>query len=194
MAAGLTLVEGAALLSAGAGVYGAMNSGGGGSGGGQGTAQQQANPLAPYQQGWAQQLNQLMQDPSQVTKTPGYQFGLQSGQQQLQQGMAQTGQTQSGAEQIGMQNFGQQYAGQQYQQQISNLGNMATGNAIQGQQAGQQAGQQGWGNIMQGAGALSNLYRNQSTPSYASPNYGDTQSGYAVTDSSGAGYMGSSGM
>lgn len=133
--------------------------GGKDSGSGQGTqAQAAANPLAPYQQEWASQLNTLMQDPSSVTNTPGYKFGMDQGQQALQRGLAGTGQTQSGQEQIALQQYGQGYAGQQYQQQLGNLSSLATGNAIAGQQAGanQQQGQQT--GLAQGVGALANIY------------------------------------
>ena len=151
---------GASLSMAGSvmGIASGVNSlMGGGSSSGQG-ATNQANPLAPYQQGWAQQLNQLMANPSGVTNTPGYQFGMQQGQQQLQRGMAKTGQTQSGAEQIALQQYGQEYAGQQYQQQISNLANVATGNSVAGQIAGSKATQGGWDALNQGMGGLKNIY------------------------------------
>ena len=180
------------------GIAGGLNSmfGGNSSSGGQ-QATNQANPLAPYQQGWAQQLNQLMQNPSSITSTPGYTFGMGQGLQALQRTMAGAGQTQSGQEQIDLQQYGQGYAGQQLQQQISTLGNLSTGNAVQGQQAGVQQQQYGLQNIGQGLGALANIYN--TTPSMTNPqassyyNYGGS-SGYSYSDPSGMGYAGTSGF
>ena len=149
------LAAAAAVMGIVGGASTLMNSGGGSAGS---NAQNQANPLAPYQQGWAEQLNALMKDPSSITNTPGYKFGMEQGQQTLQRGMAATGQTQSGAEQIGLQRFGEQYAGQQYQQQISNLGNLATNNAIGGQQAGANQQQGSWNALGQGMMGLANIY------------------------------------
>jgi len=128
-------------------------------------AQRGANPLAPYQQGWAQQLNSLISNPWSVTQTPGYQFGMQQGTQQLQRTMQSTGQHQSGAEQIALQKFGEGYAGDQYQKQFSNLANVATGNAVAGQTAysGAAGTLGGYQSQMAGVGAqaggwLKNLY------------------------------------
>ena len=146
-------------------------------------AQSSANPLAPYQQGWAQQLNSLMQNPWGVTQSPGYQFGMQQGTQQLQRTMQATGQHQSGAEQMAMQKFGEGYAGQQFQQQYSNLANAATGNAVAGQTAysGAAGTLGGYQSQMAGVGAqagsaLSKIYNSGGSS-------GDTSGSMAQWDS-----------
>ena len=162
------IAQGAQIGSAGMGIASGLNSVFGTGAGSASNATNTANPLAPYQQGWAAQLNALIQNPSSVTNSPGYQFGMDQGRQQLQRGMAKTGQTQSGNEQIALQQYGQQYAGQQYQQQFANLSNAATGNAVQGQQAGAAAGQLGWNAVGQGVGALNTIY--QGTQNQAQPN------------------------
>lgn len=169
-------------LAAGVGIVSGLSNIFGGGGGGSsptaptpstapGSAAAVANPLAPYQQQWAMQLNNLMASPSAITTDPGYQFGMDQGAQALQRSLAGTGQTQSGQEQIALSQFGQQYAGQAYQQRLATLGNLATGNAVQGAQFGGQQQQQGYSNLMGGLGALSNIY--------STPGAGQTASNYA---------------
>lgn len=102
-------------------------------------ATNQANPNAPYQAGYAAKLNNLVSNPSMVNQTPGYQFGMQQGQEGLNRTMAATGQTQSGGQQVALSQFGQNYAGNQWHQQIADLQNLSTGGAVAGQQAGASA-------------------------------------------------------
>ena len=144
----------AAVVGIGAGLNSMFGSGRGSSQGATNTA----NPLAPYQQGWAQQLNQLMSNPSSVTNTPGYASAEQAGQQSLQRGMAGAGQTQSGQEQIALKNYGSNFELNTYNQQVQQLGNLSTGNAVSGQQAGQQVQGQGIGNLASGLGGLASIY------------------------------------
>jgi len=158
-------------------------------------AQQMANPLSPYQGGWAASLNNLVSNPGSVTSTPGYQFGMDQGAQALQRSMAGTGQIQSGQEQIAMSQYGQQYAGQQYQQQLSNLGNLATGNAPAGANAFQNASTQtlqtlmnalGLGtNLAKGVGNLSNLFSGTTAA--------DTSSGVGAITGTGLDSIGTAG-
>ena len=56
-----------------------------------------------------------------IKSTPGYQFGMDQGQQALERSYSSRGFGQSGNESIALSGYGQQYAGQQYQQLISNL-------------------------------------------------------------------------
>lgn len=60
-----------------------------------------------------------------IKQTPGYQFGMDQGQEALERSFAARGFGPSGYQDIALQNFGQQYANQQYQQLIGNLMNPA---------------------------------------------------------------------
>ncbi len=100
-------------------------------------AQAGADPYAAYRPAAASALNTLMSNPSQITQTPGYQFGMNQGVQALNRTMAQTGQTQSGGQQVALSQYGQQYAGQQLTAQQETLGKMS--GAFQSPSAGQDA-------------------------------------------------------
>jgi hypothetical protein len=78
--------------------------------GGTGVKAQQAAPFAPYQAGLAAQLNNLIQNPSTVTTTPGYQFNLQQYMQALQAQQAAQGKLASGGALVQAGQMGQQYA------------------------------------------------------------------------------------
>jgi hypothetical protein len=80
-----------------------------------------ADPLAPYRAGFASQLNTLMQDPSQITKYPGYEAGSQAVQRMLaSQGLLGSG-NMIGA----MADFG----GNFFDQAVSRLQGLAGGSA-----------------------------------------------------------------
>jgi hypothetical protein len=123
-------------------------------------ATQRANPMAPYQSGWAQQLNELVNNPSSVTSTPGYQFNLEQGQQQLDRTLAKTGQTQSSNERIQTEKYGAGFASNAWQQQVGMLTNLMNGGAVgQAAYTAQNANNnQGWQQIGgMGADAVSKL-------------------------------------
>lgn len=80
-----------------------------------------ADPFGKYRGGFAQQLQALMANPSSVTKTPGYQAGMDAAQQSLTRNLASQGLTGSGTAAEALTKFGAEYQGQQYQQQIQNL-------------------------------------------------------------------------
>lgn len=83
---------------------------------------QQADPWAQYRAQYAQQLNSLMQNPSQIQSIPGYLAGLQA----VQRSLAAQGYQGSGNMMAALQNYG----GNFYQQQLQNLSSLAgTGNA-----------------------------------------------------------------
>lgn len=88
-----------------------------------------ANPLAPYQAGYAAQLSNLVSNPSTLINTPGYQAGLQA----VERGQSQQGQTANGASANAL----LQYGGNIYNQQVSQLAGLATQNAAPAAQIGQ---------------------------------------------------------
>lgn len=123
-------------------------------------AQAGADPYAAYRPAAASALNTLMSNPSQITQTPGYQFGMNQGAETLNRTMAKTGQTQSGGQQVALSQYGQDYAQQQLLAQQNMLGNMsgafqnpATGQSAynQAQTAQGQAKQAGMADVIQGS-------------------------------------------
>lgn len=133
-----------------------------------------ADPFGAYRPQYAAQLNALMSDPSRVTSTPGYAFGMQQGQEALQRKLDKAGMSQSGAERVALQEYGQGYAGQQFQQQLANL--MQLSGASQTPAAGQMYSNQlresamkdilgglGGGNVVLGQGTPG-IMGGQSTP------------------------------
>lgn len=84
-------------------------------------AGQAADPFAPYRPGFAQQLQQLMANPSSVTSLPGYQANLQAGEQALTRNLASQGLTGSGTAAEAITKFGAEYEQQAFQQQLQNL-------------------------------------------------------------------------
>ena len=69
------------------------------------------DPFGPYRPQYAQQLSALSANPNLITSTPGYQFGIDQGNQALMRTMAARGYTGSGNEMIALQRFNQDYAG-----------------------------------------------------------------------------------
>lgn len=88
----------------------------------------ESDPFSPYRAGYAQQLQQLMANPSSVANTPGYQFGMDQGTQALMRSSAAGGYTGSGNEGIALTKFGQDYASQQYMAQIAQLAGLSGAN------------------------------------------------------------------
>lgn len=106
---------------------------------------QQSNAFGPYRAQYAAQLNQLMQNPSQIQNTPGYQAAIQAVERQMGAG----GQLGGGMEAAALGQIG----GQLFQQQFNNLSSLSGANInpavasnalLQAQQMGSQAtGQMG---------------------------------------------------
>jgi len=80
-----------------------------------------ADPFGPYRAGFAQQLQQLMANPSSVTSLPGYQASMQAGEQSLTRNLASQGLTGSGTAASSLVNYGSQFEMQAFQQQLQNL-------------------------------------------------------------------------
>ena len=157
----------AGWVSAAVGAVGLVNSmtsgGGGGGGGGGGSTSQQYDPYSPYRDQSAQQLNSLMNNPSQAMAQPGYQQQLQQGIQQTNRGMAASGQLSSGQEQSALMSQGQNTFGSYYNSQLANLMQLsgASASPAAAAQAQTQAnlarstiGTQNLSNMASGAGAL----------------------------------------
>lgn len=147
------------------GLVNSMTSGGGGGGSGQagGSTGQQYDPYSPYRDQAAQQLNSLINNPSQAMAQPGYQQQLQQGIQQTNRGMAASGQLSSGQEQSALMSQGQNTFGSYYNSQLANLMQLsgASASPAAAAQAQTQAnlarstiGTQNLSNMASGAGAL----------------------------------------
>jgi len=138
----------------------------------------QADPMAQYRSGYAAQLQNLINNPSTITTTPGYQFNLAQGLQAQQAQQAAQGRLVSGGGLLQAQQFGQQYAQSNLQQQQALLAQLsgatqapASGAAAQaGLTAGQLGGTlggiqgiaSGLGNVIN---PLQTLYANYNNPS-----------------------------
>ena len=151
----------ASVVGIASGVSNLLGGGGSSSGAGNVAGGAYYDSFASSRGQYANQLNQLMANPSSVTQTPGYQFGMNQGQEALNRNYAATGQGGSGAQQVGLQQFAQNYAGQQFGQQQSNLAQLSGATQspmnVTGQnQLNQQGQQQGLSNIMGGLSGLSN--------------------------------------
>ena len=147
------------------GLVNSMTSGGGGGGSGQagGSTGQQYDPYAPYRDQAAQQLNNLINNPSQAMAQPGYQQQLQQGIQQTNRGMAASGQLSSGQEQSALMSQGQNTFGSYYNSQLANLMQLSGASAspaaaaqaqTQANLARSSIGQQNLQNMVSGAGAI----------------------------------------
>ena len=139
------------------------SSGGGGSGQAGGSTGQQYDPYAPYRDQAAQQLNSLINNPSQAMAQPGYQQQLQQGIQQTNRGMAASGQLSSGQEQSALMSQGQNTFGSYYNSQLANLMQLSGASAspaaaaqaqTQANLARSSIGQQNLQNMVSGAGAI----------------------------------------
>lgn len=77
----------------------------------------QADPFGPYRAGYAQQLAQLSADPTAITRTPGWDAGIQA----IRRSAAGQGYLDSGNEISMLQNFG----GQAFDREAARLANLA---------------------------------------------------------------------
>lgn len=124
-----------------------------------GQAASAADPFASQRGQYQTMLQNLVTNPSSVTQTPGYQFGMDQGTAAVNSGEASAGYLNSGNRGVALEQFGQNYATGEYQQQFSNLAALSGANTGQPGEAGQilanQATQQS-----QQAGALGNSIGN----------------------------------
>src|SRR5258706_9721528 len=110
----------AAVASVGIAAYGASQQHGI-----SGQLQGQSGTMFGEQQYYAQLLQQLIADPSSVTKLPGYQFNKDQGTQAVARQMAGSGFLGSGNEAIALTKYGQDYANNAYATQAALLGQFA---------------------------------------------------------------------
>jgi hypothetical protein len=131
--------------------------------------------MGAYRPGYASQLQNLMQDPSTITSTPGYQFGLANYMQQLQAKQAAQGSLVGGGALVQAGQMGQQYATSQLGQQQQLLAQLAGAgqSPAYGTQTAANVGGTGAQSIFAGAAnvldPLATLYTkyNQPSPSVA---------------------------
>jgi hypothetical protein len=130
-----------------------------------------SDPFASQRGMYAAELANLERDPSSITKRPGYQFGLDQGEQALARQNASRGYTGSGNEHLAVQSYGTDYALQFYNQELQRLAGLAGANlspnpgpAMQGAVSGLQ---------LQGAGLAGAQYALGGANPYG---FGQTQS------------------
>lgn len=87
-----------------------------------------SDPFGPQRAQYAQQLQQLMADPSSITNDPGYQFQFDQGSQAVTRQMAAKGYLGSGNLGTALQEYGQNYAASAYKDRISTLASLAGAN------------------------------------------------------------------
>ena len=114
-----------------------------------------ADPFAGYRPQFAQQLSQLMANPSMVTQMPGYTAGMTAAEQALTRNLASQGLTGSGTAGASLANFGAQYQDTAFKQLLNQLSGLSganisgAGTNLQGTMAGMNLQNQ----------ALLNLYK-----------------------------------
>ena len=117
---GVVTATAAAVVGAGAAVYGAVEAGSTAS-----QARGQSSTVFGEQQQYAKQLAALISDPSSVSSLPGYQFQLSQGSEAVARQMAASGYLGSGNEATALTQFGQGLASSFYGQQANLLASLA---------------------------------------------------------------------
>lgn len=117
---GLYTLAAAAVVSAGTGIYSATQAHSISS-----QARGEQGTIFGEQQYYEQQLQQLIADPSSVTKLPGYQFQLDQGVQAIERSGAAKGFLGSGNEATALTQFGQGLASNFYTTQANLLASLA---------------------------------------------------------------------
>lgn len=117
---GMVTMAAAAVVAAGTAAYGAYSQS-------QlaGQAESQSGTVFGEQQYYAQQLQQLIANPSSVTSLPGYAFNQQQGSQAVARQMAGSGFLNSGNEATALTQYGQNYATSAYTTQANLLASLA---------------------------------------------------------------------
>lgn len=100
-------------------------------------AQNSADPNAPYRAGYANELNQLVANPSSIISSGGYQAGLNQALTGTQRQLAQTGQSMSGMGNYNMALTSGDYFNTQFNQQYNRLAQLS--GATQAPSVGQSA-------------------------------------------------------
>lgn len=87
-----------------------------------------SDPFGPYRGQYAQQLMALMQDPSSITKDPGYQFQFDQGSEAVRRKMAAGGFAGSGNMGTALVEYGQNFAQNAFRDRITQLAGLAGAN------------------------------------------------------------------
>jgi len=119
------LAVGVGSAVAGAAVSSAISGGGGG---GSSQAASAADPFASQRGTYQQALLQLIQNPSDITKLPGYEFNLDQGLKAVQGQQAAAGMLNSGNTLSALQSYGENYANTQLTNQELLLAQLAGAN------------------------------------------------------------------
>jgi hypothetical protein len=150
---GTALLAAGTIASAGVAAYSAYNASQA-----EGQAQGMSQATFGEQQSYAQQLNQLMANPSSVTSLPGYSFNFGQGADAVAREMAASGFAGSGNEAIALTQYGQNYAQSAYQQQEQMLAQLsgltAASSPAQYQSVGLAAGNQSFNQLGQSFASL----------------------------------------
>jgi len=122
------------------------------------TVLSQSNPFGQYRGIYGQDLLQLIQDPSSLTKQPGYQFLMDQGTAAIDRSAAAPGGVGfgSGAEALQLEQFGQGLASSFYNQQTGLLAQLAGANINPANPAQALQGVAGAGNILGQASGMIN--------------------------------------
>lgn len=181
------------VVSAGVGAYDAYQQTGI-----QDTAEGMAQTQFGEQQQYAGMLNNLVNNPSSITSTPGYQFNLDQGADAVSREMGAAGLGGSGNEGIALTQYGQNYATSALTQQetmlaqlsglqtTSSNSNLLNTSSNAGQQSFNQTGQ-----LLASLGYMNGGYGGSSGGSFSSADMGMASSpgfGQAGTMAAGGGY------
>jgi len=107
-------------------------------------------------------------DPSQVENTPGYQFRLEQGSENMMRGMRASGMRQSGGMAVDMMQYGQNYASQEYQNEYQRQLQSSMANyGFQSDNANRYAAAAGMGQTSANQGAVTAANVGQSMAGYS---------------------------
>jgi hypothetical protein len=183
---GAAIAGGVATAGATALIGGLTSSGNSSSGGASGAAAA-ADPFASQRGQYQQQLSALISNPSSITSTPGYQFGLQQSQNAVEGSAAANGMVNSGNVLNALSTNAQGYASTQLNNQElllsqlagANIGSPGTaGQILQGQN---QTNQQSMGTLSSAIGGAVSTGVNSISNGF---NVGSTSGTYAPGDTS----------
>ena len=112
-------------ISAGIGIVDSLFGGGGSQPSGNTAGGAYYDPYANERKGFFNQMQNLMRDPSSISKMPGYKWGMQQGDEQINRTAAATGQRFGGAHDIALSQYGQGYAKSWYDDSVNRLAGFA---------------------------------------------------------------------
>jgi hypothetical protein len=176
-------IAGAAVSIGGAAAANAISGSGSGGGGGAASA---ADPFAGQRGQYQGMLSNLINNPSSITSTPGYQFGLDQSNKAVEGSAAANGMVNSGNVLQALSTNSQNYASQQLNNQELLLAQLSGANVGSPGTAGQILAGQNQQN-QQAASALANNVGNTITSGFNSGSSGYSGGDPFATDTSGYG-------